>query len=280
MPRDNLLNSACLELFEFIKRENLKPLIVHLVETCRPKLQEITYVDTFQTLILRYDQMQGFNPDADTTLFSNDGITTPNRTPITNGNRWSSSLKDTDAAEEAYFNTSDDEDDENSPRSKKQRPTRDTTMTNGVTSSPMLKSLVDYPDDEDDADMMDTRPAESTSPLNTPATSTTSEAPRLSPSPMLQTPPPESLSAKRRREEEDEDELGKLTTTSKRRNSAGSVSSVGSNGSNTLKRKKGGFLAKRDANEASTGDVKVKKIQISLGGKDSSDQSLKEDDAG
>ena len=235
--------------------------------------------------------MQGFNPEADTTLFSNDGIATPNRTPVTNGNRWSTSLKDTDAAEEAYFNTSDDEEDDTSPKSKKQRSNgRDpTNLTNGVTSSPMLKSLVDYPDDEDDADMMDTRTVnDSTSPLNTPTSSTTSDQPKLSPSPMLQTPPPESLTAKRRREEEDEDELGKLSaTTVKRRNSGGSVSSMGSNasnnGNNTLKRRKGGFLTKKDPNEASPGggDVKVKKIQISLGNKDGdSSQGLKEGDAG
>lgn len=282
MPRDNLLNSACLELFEFIKRENLKPLIIHLVETCRPRLQEITYVDTFQTLILRYDQMQGFNPDTDTILFSNDGITTPNRTPNVNGNRWSG-VKDMDAAEEAYFNTSDDEDDhETSPKPKKLRSsTRDSALTNGVTSSPMLKSLVDYPDDEDD--LMDAEPTSrhgsaSSSGSDTPSTSTGNTL-KLSPSPMLHTPPPERMSEKRRREEDnDEDELGKLTTT-KRRSSGSSVSSLGSNGSSTLKRKKG-FITKKDGPEGN-GDVKVKKIEISLGAKSAaSDHGSKGDEGG
>jgi len=284
MPRDNLLNSACLELFEFIKRENLKPLITHLVETCRPRLQEITYVDTFQTLILRYDQMQGFNPDADTTLFSNDSATPTNRTPNVNGNRWSG-VKDMDAAEEAYFNTSDDEEDDISAKPKKSRGARDQALSNGVTSSPMLKSLVDYPDDEDDLDTMDTRPHSSTSssPTNTPSTSTDS-APKLSPSPMPQTPPPERLSEKRRREEDhDEDELGKLSTT-KRRNSNSSVSSLGSNSSGgTLKRKKGFISSKKDAADSPTGDIKVKKIEISLGAKAAaaaSDQGSKGDDGG
>ena len=286
MPRDNLLNSACLELFEFIKRENLKPLIIHLVETCRPRLQEITYVDTFQTLILRYDQMQGFNPDADTTLFSNESTTPTNRTPNLNGNRWSG-VKDMDAAEEAYFNTSDDEEDETSPRSKKSR--RDHVVNNGVTSSPMLKSLVDYPDDEDDLDMLDTGVPDSSNsptPVNTP-TSSNSSAPKLSPSPLLQTPPPERLSEKRRREEDhDEDELGKLSTT-KRRNSGSSVSSTGSkdSGSNILKRKKGFMSNKKDGADSSpTGDFKVKKIEISLSGKGAataaSDRGEKGDDGG
>ncbi len=225
--------------------------------------------------------MQGFNPGADTTLFSNDGTTTPNRTPNMNGNRWSG-VKDMDAAEEAYFNTSDDEDDhEASPRTKKLRSSPRENATNGVTSSPMLRSLVDYPDDEDD--LMDTDPphrhgSTSSTAADTPSTSTEG-TPKLSPSPMLQTPPPERFSEKRRREEDnDEDELGKLTTT-KRRNSGSSVSSVGSNNSNTLKRKKG-FFTKKDTAEA-TGDVKVKKIEISLGTKSAaSEHGSKADDGG
>ena len=35
MPKDNLLNSACLEFFEFIRRENLKHIITHLAESYR-----------------------------------------------------------------------------------------------------------------------------------------------------------------------------------------------------------------------------------------------------
>jgi hypothetical protein len=107
MPRDNLLNSACLELFEFIKRENIKPFILHVVEKYREKLENITYVDTFQNLILRFDQMQGYGAEADSTLFSQDD-STPRRLPL-NGQRWQG-VKELDAAEEEYFNTSDDED--------------------------------------------------------------------------------------------------------------------------------------------------------------------------
>jgi hypothetical protein len=107
MPRDNLLNSACLELFEFIKRENIKPFILHVVEKYREKLEHITYVDTFQNLILRFDQMQGYGAEADSTLFSQDD-NTPRRMPL-NGQRWQG-VKELDAAEEEYFNTSDDED--------------------------------------------------------------------------------------------------------------------------------------------------------------------------
>lgn len=109
MPRDNLLNSACLELFEFIKRENIKPFILHVVEKYREKLENITYVNTFQSLILRYDQMQGYGAEADSALFSQDEGSTPRRVPL-NGQRWQG-VKEMDAAEEEYFNTSDDEED-------------------------------------------------------------------------------------------------------------------------------------------------------------------------
>jgi hypothetical protein len=103
MPRDNLLNSACLELFEFIKRENLKQLLIPLVEGYREKLLGINYVNTFGALVLKYEQIQsGFNPDE--TSFSTQGGETPNRSLVAGGQRWQG-LKDADAEEEAYFNT-------------------------------------------------------------------------------------------------------------------------------------------------------------------------------
>lgn len=109
MPRDNLLNSACLELFEFIKRENIKPFILHVVEKYREKLENIVYVDTFQSLISRYDQMQGYGGEADSALFSHDEPTSPPRKIQINNQRWQG-VRELDPAEEDYFNTSDDED--------------------------------------------------------------------------------------------------------------------------------------------------------------------------
>lgn len=109
MPRDNLLNSACLELFEFIKRENIKPFILHVVEKYREKLENIIYVDTFQSLIIRYDQMQGYGAEGDSALFSHDEPPTPPRKIQMNNPRWQG-VRELDPAEEDYFNTSDDED--------------------------------------------------------------------------------------------------------------------------------------------------------------------------
>lgn len=214
--------------------------------------------------------MQGYHPDADTTLFSNDGTTTPSRTPNVNGNRWPQGLKDADAAEEAYFATSDDED-EASPK-KKQQQHRESVATNGVATSPMLRSLgLDYPDEDEDP--MDTRPPEGVD------ATANADAPKLEPSPMLQTPPPERLSEKRRREEDnDEDELGKLSNP-KRRHSGSSISSMGSDRSNnTLKRKKG--FNKNDNRDSPTQDVKTKKIEISIGSKIAASEPGSKNDEG
>lgn len=232
MPRDNLLNSVCLELFEFVKRENIKAIILHIVENYREKLQEIRYVDTFQTLILRYDQFQGYATEGDTTLFAQDQDETPNRSNVNGNHRWHG-VKEMDAAEEAYFNTSDDEDELAHKKPHGQRH----PLVNGV--SPLSRSLVDYPDDEEEpieanAGLAERRPVEKSNAQavddNARSTITVSSK-----------PPPERLSEKRRREEDEEDELGKLSTSKRRSASVSSISSgtsVGSNSSNVLRRKK------------------------------------------
>jgi protein phosphatase-4 regulatory subunit 3 len=246
MPRDNLLNSACLELFEFIKRENIRPIILHVVERYRDKLKEITYVDTFQNLALRYDQMQNYNTEMDATLFSSEDDAP--RKQLNGGQRWQG-LKEADAAEEEYFNTSDDEED---IAAQQQRKSLENT-SNGA-ASPLFKPLVDYPEDDDDI-MMDARaepPRLQPSPLpDHPLSQQGNEAPSDQPGipsliqhNILQSPP-ERLSEKRRREEDDDDELNKLSSLSgtgsnKRRSSSSSVSSLGS-GSGSLRRRKNFF---------------------------------------
>lgn len=54
--RYNLLNSAVLELADYIAKENIKPLLENLVETYGHRFEEVSYVDTFRKLRLRYDQ--------------------------------------------------------------------------------------------------------------------------------------------------------------------------------------------------------------------------------
>ncbi|KAI9719629.1 MAG: hypothetical protein M1812_003400 [Candelaria pacifica] len=243
MPRDNLLNSACLELFEFVKRENIKPIILHVVEHYRERLNAITYVDTFQNIVLRYDQMQGFNPDADhSVLTSEDG--TPSRAHVNGGQRWQG-VKEMDATEEEYFNTSDDEDENDQAKHNKVR-------QNG-SATPAIKRLVDYPDDDEDsidvklqADAMEPDKSSETTAVKTPNTPPSSQS------------PPERLSEKRRREEDEDDELGKLSHTKRRSSSVSSTHSNNSSNGSMLRRKKS--FTGGSASHAVPG----KKIAISL----------------
>lgn len=94
--RYNLLQSAIVELFEFITRENLYTLMAYLVERFEPQLREITYVDTFRKLLLRHYQHREFlEHQRRTTLVAVDSAPTKRRAA--------------DDDDEAYFNASDEE---------------------------------------------------------------------------------------------------------------------------------------------------------------------------
>ncbi|KAI9804447.1 MAG: hypothetical protein M1825_001346 [Sarcosagium campestre] len=182
MPRDNLLNSACLELFEYIKRETIKPLVYYIVDNHRDEIQNITYVDTFQDLLLRYEQLKDPAFEQQQQLqrqqqqlqqqqqqqraaAGREGEMVHNRAHINGGQRWQG-VKEMDAAEEAYFNSSDDEDElsssntttnatgtTNNNASITSPNFRGKPKTNGVPTT--LKPLVDYPDDDDSDDSED-----------------------------------------------------------------------------------------------------------------------------
>jgi len=254
MPRDNLLNSAALEFFDFIKRENMKTVISHLVENYRDKLKEITYVDIFHNFILRYEQTQGF---ASESSFLDTEEDTPRRPETGRGNRWDTGVKDLDAQEEEYFNTSDNEDEDDG--SGKGQPIRNSI--NGA--SPLSKPLVDYPSDEESENMETDISAGifdevSENTENTPPRAVKGAEVRIAARPIspVVPSPPEKLSEKRRREEEDEDEMSKLSQP-KRRNS---TSSAASNTSSVLRRKKS-FNSSPHGNGSSG---KTNKIAISL----------------
>lgn len=90
----NLLNSAVVEMIDFIRRENVKTLVTHLVESYRDKFTNIAYVSTFNDLILRFEQNQegeeGGHQEAAATRV------VPRR-------------RAAESDDEAYFNESDDE---------------------------------------------------------------------------------------------------------------------------------------------------------------------------
>ncbi|KAK9761065.1 Platinum sensitivity protein, partial [Basidiobolus ranarum] len=103
--RDNLVNSACLELFEFIRKENSTHLVDHIVQEFGDRLEQIEYVETFKLLRRRYEQNTDSNTGNETVVSNTSECT---RTPHVQGqSAWESSTLDD---EEAYFNTSDDED--------------------------------------------------------------------------------------------------------------------------------------------------------------------------
>ncbi|KAJ3555019.1 hypothetical protein NPX13_g10453 [Xylaria arbuscula] len=141
MPRDNLISSACLELFEHIKKENIKELVKHMVENYREKLLCLSYMELFRTMLVRYDQSSGFTVDTDCFFERDeDGSRNPRRNrlpPQTNSMEHLSM----DEAQEEYWNTSDDEED------LQVKPGERILSTNG--ESPSSKLLVDYASDDD-----------------------------------------------------------------------------------------------------------------------------------
>ncbi|CAI8008248.1 Serine/threonine-protein phosphatase 4 regulatory subunit 3, partial [Geodia barretti] len=54
--RYNLLNSAIIELFEYLRVENVKSLVSYVVENFWSTLEHIEYVDTFKALRLKHEQ--------------------------------------------------------------------------------------------------------------------------------------------------------------------------------------------------------------------------------
>lgn len=248
MPRNNLLNSACLDFFEHIRNHGGQIMVNHLVETYRDKIKDIQYVDTFECLILRFDHSQGYSANMDASFLETEEDT-PGRSQPGGGRRWQG-VRDLDPAEEEYFNTSDDED-EAPVKSPSNR-----ASINGA--SPLSKPLVDYPSDEEtemtDADLAGVLPTSKDSTTDNEEPGDQGDEQKES---LVQTPP-ERLSEKRRREDDEEDELAKLSQQqSKRRNSTSSMGSAASNNSNILRRKKS--FNSRDGNAGTT-----KKIAISL----------------
>ncbi|KAG7511762.1 serine serine/threonine-protein phosphatase 4 regulatory subunit 3B [Solea senegalensis] len=173
--RYNLLNSAIIELFEFIKVEDIKSLIAHIVDNFYKALESIEYVQTFKGLKGRYEQEK----DRQSQRL----------------NRYRRDARSLDEDEELWFNDDDEDDDGEavekrmeedfsdsygkymeakkgaanganganngkaviSPSSPSGTPNNSSTSsikTVALPATPAVKTalvgLVDYPDDEDD----------------------------------------------------------------------------------------------------------------------------------
>lgn len=285
MPRDNLLNSACLETFMHIHKEMIKPVIAHLAEKHREKMQAITYVEVFADILLKFDQLPSQNGDV--ILFSNDEDMTPiNRRQMTN--QWA--MQDMDPDQEAYFNSTSDDDEEeeeatdiaskSSDKMQWQRRRMRSSPINGA--SPVQKPLVSYGFDEDDEDIADQTSSSPRTPL-TPDSEKSVElkSKRLQPSPDIkeESTPPERLAEKRRRQEgDDEDELDKLSTGIKRRNSTSSESTLASTSS--LRRKKNFLRSKQYSHNSQDSPEarKPRKIAISLNAASKGDEDIEQEE--
>ncbi|KAG0054269.1 Platinum sensitivity protein [Gryganskiella cystojenkinii] len=180
--KNNLLNSACIEFFEFIRNEAIKSLLTHTVSLHGERLKHIEYVPTFKAMIRRYEQMQDTSiADSEAAEAAASEASSVKRSgPGKGADAWNSSTMDDD--EEAYFNNSDEEDEvpdegkreDDPPTSDLRRRVKDDDE-NGESSSdslmdtesgPVLASqasltpppsllrrkLVDYGDDEDGDD--------------------------------------------------------------------------------------------------------------------------------
>ena len=264
MPRNNLLNSACLELFEFILSSPVRQLVIHLAEGYRERLGLIGYVQTFRGIVAAYDHWMfppvppASGPEGDTSYTTQEGTPTHR---IANGGRFHG-LQEMDGDEEAYFDgIGDDEDDDREDEGG--LPTKAVHGGVPLGASP-IRPLVNYPDDDDEEDdgpldllasspdaarerkgSSDPAPDSSAGPDEKDSTNHVLEVSKephagddddehaqrgrgRDRTPRHQQPqsPPEPLAMKRRRQDDEDDELGKLMGGhTKRRNSTASLAS-------------------------------------------------------
>ncbi|KAG8372900.1 hypothetical protein BUALT_Bualt12G0115200 [Buddleja alternifolia] len=141
--RYNLLNSAVLELFEYIRKENLKVLLRYLVDTFWDQLAKFENLSSIHALKVKYEQ----SLESAGTRSSGSLLDQRKRTDE----------RALEKEEEDYFNEDSDEEDSASARtgSANRGQPQSPVMANGSSPthpSPRSGGLVDYDDDEDDDD--------------------------------------------------------------------------------------------------------------------------------
>ncbi|PIO33131.1 hypothetical protein AB205_0221460, partial [Aquarana catesbeiana] len=99
--RYNLLNSAIIELFEFIRVEDIKSLTAHIVENFYKALEPIEYVQTFKGLKTKYEQEKDRQSQKLNSVPS-----------ILRSNRFRRDARALDEDEELWFNEEEDEEGE------------------------------------------------------------------------------------------------------------------------------------------------------------------------
>ncbi|XWS38956.1 hypothetical protein CRYUN_Cryun18bG0008100 [Craigia yunnanensis] len=137
--RYNVLNSAVLELFEYIRKENLKLLVKYIVDSFWNQLGRFESLASVLSLKVKYEQ-----------CLENCGTKT-NVNALDPRKRIDERALEKE--EEDYFNEDSDEDDTSASHTQKVQ--SQPVLSNGVAASytslsPKSVGLVDYDDDEDD----------------------------------------------------------------------------------------------------------------------------------
>ncbi|KAL4852743.1 Serine/threonine-protein phosphatase 4 regulatory subunit 3 [Chlorella vulgaris] len=161
--RYNLLNSACLELFDFIRKENLKGLLAELVEQHWSQLEGIKYCEVFKQMHARYEQNQDRvasgngggghgQQDSEAARAAHDAeMLARQRAAAAAEQRRRRGEAEVDADEESYFETAGGDSDEDEAL-----PAGGTVVLQGGDSPGggglpgLLAPLVDYGDDEEE----------------------------------------------------------------------------------------------------------------------------------
>jgi len=97
--RYNLLNSTILEMFEFIRMENLKSLVGCIVEQHQERLEKIEYTKIFSGIKLRYDQ------EKNRAIRQGSGLSTTDH-----NHRFRRDARELDEEEELWFDKEEDAD--------------------------------------------------------------------------------------------------------------------------------------------------------------------------
>ncbi|XP_040919729.1 serine/threonine-protein phosphatase 4 regulatory subunit 3 isoform X2 [Toxotes jaculatrix] len=97
--RYNLMNSAIIEMFEYVRVEDVKSLTAHIVENYWKALEDVDYVQTFKGLKLRYEQQRERqdNPKLDSMR------------SILRNHRFRRDARTLEDEEEMWFNTDEDD---------------------------------------------------------------------------------------------------------------------------------------------------------------------------
>lgn len=116
--RYNLINSAILELFSFIRKENIRTLVSYIMQSFYERVKHIKYSDIFEQLKIKFEQNESLAGEASST---HSGVATPTR-GSRGGSIGANRIISEDqerfsrySSEENYFDGDDDDDEDLTP---------------------------------------------------------------------------------------------------------------------------------------------------------------------